>query len=366
MAKQKLPGLYWDKTTGKGAIDKRIPGKGRVRHRFTARSWQEAEREYHSAIANAPQQEEATGALLQRTRTWREAATKYLTEETKKSLEREADILKSLDPYIGDMPIDQIHDGTLQKYISERKTQGIKSGTIKREFNVVRRILNLAARSWRDFDNRPWLMVAPLIRNPDWHDSAKPYPITWEEQRKLIQAMPDYLAKMALFAASTGVRQGVICALRWEWEITVPELNTTVFLVPGENTKNGTDFVLVLNKSARSLIDMMRGEHPDLVFTRSGKPVSHMYNSAWKRAWKAAGLPTDGGILKGPHNLRHTFARRLRVAGVSLETRKALLHHYDGDITIHYSPADIREMIEAAERVTETRVETILRIVRAA
>jgi hypothetical protein len=36
MAKNKYPGLYWDKETGKGAVDKRIEGLGRVRHRFTA------------------------------------------------------------------------------------------------------------------------------------------------------------------------------------------------------------------------------------------------------------------------------------------------------------------------------------------
>ena len=55
------------------------------------------------------------------------------------------------------------------------------------------------------------------------------------------------------------------------------------------------------------------------------------------------------GILKGVHNLRHTFGRRLRGAGVSLETRKALLGHAGGDITTHYSAADISELMDAAE-----------------
>ena len=30
----------------------------------------------------------------------------------------------------------------------------------------------------------------------------------------------------------------------------------------------------------------------------------HLYSSAWKRAWKAANLPTEPGILKGVHILR--------------------------------------------------------------
>ena len=57
------------------------------------------------------------------------------------------------------------------------------------------------------------------------------------------------------------------------------------------------------------------------------------------------------GILKGVHNLRHTFGRRLRSAGVPLETRKALLGHANGDITTHYSAAELEELIDAAESI---------------
>lgn len=66
---------------------------------------------------------------------------------------------------------------------------------------------------------------------------------------------------------------------------------------------------------------------------KKGNPVDKLNNSAWKRAWKKAGLPTEKGILKGVHNLRRTFGRRLRGVGVPLETRKALLSHANGDIT---------------------------------
>ena len=36
------------------------------------------------------------------------------------------------------------------------------------------------------------------------------------------------------------------------------------------------------------------------------------------------------------HDLKHTMGRRLRAAGVPLETRKVLLGHRNGDITSHY------------------------------
>ncbi len=51
------------------------------------------------------------------------------------------------------------------------------------------------------------------------------------------------------------------------------------------------------------------------------------------------------------HDLKHAFGRRLRAAGVPLETRKILLGHRNGDITTHYSAPELEELIEAANRV---------------
>jgi integrase len=49
------------------------------------------------------------------------------------------------------------------------------------------------------------------------------------------------------------------------------------------------------------------------------------------------------------HDLRHTVGRRLRAAGVGLETRQAILGHKSGSITTHYSAAELRELLEAME-----------------
>lgn len=357
MAKSKLSGLYWDRETGKGSIDKRIDGVGRVRHRFTAGTWHEAEAEYHRAIAAAK-----TEAVSPKLRTFREAATKYLTEETKSSLSRDADCLANLDPWIGLLKLDQIHQGTLQPYIQHRRDQGVKSATVVRELAVVRRILTLASRVWRDLDNQPWLTVAPLLRLPNWMDAAQAYPLSYDEQRRFIKELPDHLADMTLFALHTGVREHVVAELRWSWEIKISEIDTSVFLVPGAFTKNDTTCLIVLNSVASEVVDRRRGKHETHVFDYRGKPVTRMHNSAWKRGWSRAELPVGSHVLSGPHNLRHTFARRLRLAGVPLETRKALMHHIDGDITIHYSPAEVGELLEAVEKLTQIEGVTMMRL----
>jgi 2C-methyl-D-erythritol 2,4-cyclodiphosphate synthase len=51
------------------------------------------------------------------------------------------------------------------------------------------------------------------------------------------------------------------------------------------------------------------------------------------------------------HDLKHTFGRRLRAAGVPIETRKVLLGHRNGDITTHYSAPELEELIDAANKV---------------
>ena len=54
------------------------------------------------------------------------------------------------------------------------------------------------------------------------------------------------------------------------------------------------------------------------------------------------------------HDLKHTFGRRLRAAGVTQEDRKALLGHKNGSITSHYSGAELGHLIEAANMVSAT------------
>jgi integrase len=55
--------------------------------------------------------------------------------------------------------------------------------------------------------------------------------------------------------------------------------------------------------------------------------------------------------MSGVHDLKHTFGRRLRSAGVSFEDRQDLLEHKSKRITTHYSAAEISNLIAAANKV---------------
>lgn len=106
---------------------------------------------------------------------------------------------------------------------------------------------------------------------------------------------------MALLAVNTGCRDSEVCGLRWDWEVRVPELDTTVFMIPGSRVKNGDERLVVLNRVASSVVDSRRGRHPTHVFVHSGRPVGRMLNGAWLRG-SSAQVECE---LKGPAKVPH-------------------------------------------------------------
>src|SRR5271157_2604684 len=289
-------------------------------------------------------------------RTWRQAATKYLKEASKATLREDARQLELLDSYIGDLPLEAVHMGTLQQFLNERQHQGARkeSGKVKDvskrtkncALQTVRHILNLAASEWMDEYGMTWLAHAPKIKLLREDDKKEPYPLSWQEQARLFSELPPYLAKMALFKVNTGCRDQEVCNLRWEWEVRVPELDTSIFIIPAHRVKNREDRLVVLNRVAKAVIEEMRGVHPEYVFSYNGRCLTAMCRKAWRAARERAELPQVR-----VHDLKHTFGRRLRAAGVSFEDRQDLLGHKSGRVTTHYSQAELENLIQASNRV---------------
>ena len=215
--------------------------------------------------------------------------------------------------------------------------------------------MNLAARKWRDDQGRTLLESAPLISMLALDDARKPRPISWMEQRKLVPLLPAHLQPMVLFNLNTGVRDDVVCNLRWEWEIFIKELGCSVFIVPPRYVKGRKGWrPLVCNLIAQSIIDGQRGKHPEFVFVyqRSEKHEPHaietMNNNGWQAARRAVGL-SDVRV----HDLRHTVGMRLREAGIREETIAAILWHSRGTMTAHYSAAQVRELLDALNSIAD-------------
>jgi len=339
---KRTPGLI--KRNGLWHIDKQVRGRRFCESTGTS-DLREAER-YLARRLEETRQAEVYG--VRPDRTFRQAATKHLNESFKSSIKDDASWLKKLDQFIGDLPLESVHMGTLAPFIEARRNEGVKTRTINQALKVVRHILNLAATEWIDEYGLSWIQSAPKIKLLPEFDLRKPYPLNWDEQEKLFKELPIHLANMALFKVNTGCREREVCSLKWEWEIAIPELSTSVFIIPGQKVKNRIDRLVVLNRVAGSVIESVRGQHSEFVFSFRGKPIQRMNNSGWREAKKSAGIHNVR-----VHDLKHTFGRRLRAAGVSYEDRQDLLGHKSGRITTHYSSAEISNLIEAANKVCE-------------
>lgn len=126
----------------------------------------------------------------------------------------------------------------------------------------------------------------------------------------------------------------------------MPELATSVFVIPRDLVKNGLDRYTVLNRVAKSVIDSRRGEHPEFVFTEEEPggerhPIMRINNSGWKVA-------------------------RRRAAGVGFEDRKLLLGHKSAHVTTHYSAPEEIGALKAFEKLSNlgARKSPALAIVR--
>ena len=351
MARRSRPGLrkrgdYWH-------IEKVIKGH-RIYESTGEKNYRRAEAYYDDRIRDIRQ------SLVYGHRpavTFREAAEKFLIEDCPtKSLERAGYAFDHVLPFIGSLSIDRVHDGSLAMYRSNRLLSGAAAATINKELGFVRRVLILAARKWRHANGMAYLSEAPLIEMVKGA-ARKPYPLEWQEQARLFAELPAHLERLALFGVNTGLRSSELCSLRWSWEIQVPELDTYVFMLPEHVTKNGEERIVVLNSTARSVIESERGKHPNYVFTYRGEPVSRINNHAWRKARTRAGLPQVR-----VHDLRHSFGHRLRGAGVSFEDRQDLLGHRSGRITTHYSAPDITRLLDAVESITKMKRATVLRL----
>lgn len=305
-------------------------------------------------------------------RLWRVAAGKYLVECEKREARTLDMITRHVDdllPYIGNLPMRDICNESLEGFIADRRKAGAKNSTINRTLEVVRTTVIRASRVWRD-GGHFWLHSAPLIEMLDERTNKRePYPITWAEQARLLTRLPAHLQATVEFSLNTGARDSNVCGLQWSWEVPVPEIGRSVFVVPESEFKSGRKHVLVLNDVAWGIVERQRGKHDTNVFTclhptaskkkPSPKPFAGQNNSAWQKARCAVGLEHVR-----VHDLRHTFGQRLREAGVPEEDRDLLMGHARQGMSQHYATATLRRLLDAANSVSRTTDRTtLLRVV---
>ena len=213
------------------------------------------------------------------------------------------------------------------------------NSTCNREMQAIRRLLNKAVE---------WDL---LERNPASRFKLLPEPrgrtrfLSLEEAKKLLESASRHLRPIIICALETGMRRNEILTLRWR---DVDMANRSIYL---ERTKNGySRQVPISSRLLTTLATLPRRLGNDYVFTgepkvgKIGRPF-HDVRTSFANACRKAGIE-DFRF----HDLRHTAASHMAMAGVPLRTIGEILGHRSSEMTeryAHLTPDHMHKAIES-------------------
>ena len=228
------------------------------------------------------------------------------------------------------MPISKITVELVEQYRVRRLNEYVQGttklttpATVNREVALIKAILSRAVQ-WGWLDKNPIQGMAMLKEPP-----GRVRYLTEDEERRLMEAMKSrpLLRRVVVFAMNTGMRQGEILHLKWS------DVDLEAGFVHIPDSKSGRRRDVPLNQTALSVLKELEPGPPQaLVFaTSTGRPYTNLRRD-FKKALERAGIQ-DFRF----HDLRHTFASRLAMAGISPLVLKELLGHSSIAMTSRYS-----------------------------
>ena len=249
----------------------------------------------------------------------KEFLEKY-SKVNKRSWDRDRLSISHLDKFFGSKYIYEIREKDIEEYKKERLFTGIKHSTLNRELACLKTILN-KAKDWG------YIAQVPKIKLFKENNQRVRY-LTDEEEKKLLEVSPEPLKSIIIIALNTGMRQGEILNLRWR-DIDIKE---GIIII--QDSKSKEKRIIYMNETTKDVfLSPLSFKGREYVFEKEGKKLDTFYIShLFEKVIKQAGIK-DFRF----HDLRHTFASRLVMAGVNLKTIQELLGHKSYQITLRYS-----------------------------
>ena len=261
----------------------------------------------------------------------------------------------------------------IEKWRTAKINKGVRPNTINRDLAPLKAALNKAVL-WDIIEESPLRKVRPL--HVDAAGSIR-Y-LTKDEEKRLREALDkretekkearkrgnawkldrnkkplptfgkldyfDHLAPMVLLSLNTGLRRGELFKLTWA-DVDLERKNLTVV---GAWAKSGNTRHIPLNKEAMIVLNRWKKQKGGTGLVFKGKTGGQMDDI--KKGWLA--LLADAGITDFRwHDIRHTFASNLVMAGVALNTVRELLGHSDLTMTLRYAHLAPEHKAAAVEKL---------------
>lgn len=284
-------------------------------------------------------------------------------------------------PEFGDSPLENITQWQVEKWKKKRAEDGISMATTNRLVAALKAALSKAVE-W-DFINEHPLSKLKLKGGTDGNTVVRHLsPIEeaslrdaldkreedlrqgresgnqWRRDRGYAEktdlakaAYVGHLKPMVLISLNTGIRQGELFALTWG----DVDLNRASLTVRGEYAKSGKTRHIPLNVEAMSVFKQWKMQQisgEGLIFpSRTGGKIDNV-QKAWTTVLGLAGITKFRW-----HDLRHTFASNLVMAGVDLNTVRELMGHSDIKMTLRYAHLAPQHKADAVSKLVTSNDE---------
>ncbi len=271
------------------------------------------------------------------------------SKTNKKSWARDVTSCKVLSEYFGGKRLSQITPWLVDKYKSKRlkdvsRRKGtVSKATINRELACLKKMLSYAV-------GEKWLASNPLSGYKLFREVQNRVRfVSPVEFKKVYNQAAVTLKPILLIAYNTGMRRGEILKLKWA-DVDFPGR-----LILVTDPKNSEPRQITMNDECHSTLLSLRieaqGEH---VISLEGRPVK-TFHTAFKAAVRRSGVQPFTF-----HDLRHTYASNLAMAGVDIATVQELLGHKSINMTKRYSHPTLEHKKRAVEKIKSAVTDTSL------
>jgi len=171
------------------------------------------------------------------------------------------------------------------------------------------------------------------------------------EMKQLVEASSDSLKPVIIIALNTGMRKGEILKLRWN---DVDFIENYIFV---KETKSGIPRKVPMNNFVRDTLKDVKRMGDFLFYNTNTKTHIRDIQTSFDTACKRAGF--QGSRF---HDLRHTAATQMVMAGIDLVTVKEILGHSTIITTMRYAHPTPENKRKAVDVLGKTFTEDLQEI----
>lgn len=269
--------------------------------------------------------------------------------ERQRSYKSKRGFINQLADAFGNLPLRRFNSMLVEQYQTDRTQKGNKPATVNRLVATLKHMFSKAVE-WDMVEEQTLKRIrkAKLLEE----NNRRLRYLSKEECQVLLSVCYKHLGPIVVCALHTGMRKGEILNLQWD---NVDLKHGFILL---DVTKNGERREIPINDTLRTtLSSLVRRIDVPYVFydPATGKPyqdVKRSFNTACRKA-KIRNFRF--------HDLRHTFASHLVMAGYDVTTVKELLGHKTLTMTLRYAhlaPSHKVKAVAALDGVLNDKVPT--------